>query len=81
MTWQKELIDLPSDEGGTVIERMHPTDQDKLFVFISYQMEKLINEIPDDALPNATEVHNEIKHPYLDIKPLKAKLRNKYLTK
>mgnify|MGYP001578963678 FL=1 len=32
--WEVQLKTLPSDEGGTAIERMHPTDIDKVFDFI-----------------------------------------------
>lgn len=72
MKWKEQLDQLPSDEGGAAIERMHPTDRDNLKAYISTEIiEKLIADIPDRA--------GERYPKGFDLKPFKQQLRFKWL--
>lgn len=55
--WEEQIRNLPSDEGGLAIERMHPTDQDKLILTISNLLiqervndQEVIAQLTQDAM-------------------------------
>ena len=41
----KELNTLPSDEGGTCVERMHPTDIDKVNDLLTSSLKALLESL------------------------------------
>lgn len=55
--WIEALRQLSSDEGGTAIERMHPTDQDRLEAFIQSLLDSQLNDLGQEV-----EKHRRGKH-------------------